>query len=325
MKKNRGQGAATIVKKVFLTFIALGFLTAFPVVANHYEKYNLVHTAGIIGIYGILALGLNIVIGYTGLLDLGFIAFYGIGAYTGALLNIRGVSFWMSVPVCMVVCVIFRMLLGAPILRLRGDYLAIVTLGFGEITRIVLNNWDWLTNGPKGLPRVEEMMSPPKFFGLELVDDIHFYYLILAALFFLLLFSLHLYHSHVGRAWISIREDELAAELMGVNVPRYKLLAFAVSSVFASVAGCIYANWIAFVSPESFTFWESVLLVTVVVMGGIGNVWGVLLGVFLIQGVPEVLRDMLGSQFVDYRMLLFGILMTAFVIFRPKGLLPEKR
>lgn len=313
------------MRKVVLFCIGVAFLMAFPVVANHYEKYNLVHTAGIIGIYAILAAGLNFVVGYTGLLDLGFIAFYGIGAYTAALLNIHGFSFWVSLPVCIVVGIFFRVLVGAPILRLRGDYLAIVTLGFGEITRIVLNNWDSLTNGPKGLPRVEEMMTPPKFFGIELVDDIHFYYLILAALIILIFFSLRLYHSHVGRAWVSIREDELASELMGVDVPRYKLLAFALSSVFASVAGCLYANWIAFVSPESFTFWESVLLVTICVMGGLGNVWGILLAVFLIQGVPEILRDMLGTQFVDYRMLLFGILMTAFVIFRPKGILPERR
>ncbi len=313
------------MKKFALISIAFIFLIAFPVVANHYEKYNLVHTAGIIGIYGILAIGLNFVVGYTGLLDLGFIAFYGIGAYTAAILNIRGVSFWVSLPVCACVGMFIRLLVGAPILRLRGDYLAIVTLGFGEITRIVLNNWDSLTNGPKGLPRVEEQMLPPKLFHFEFVDDIHFYYLILAALVLLILFSLRLYHSFVGRAWVSIREDELASELMGVNTTRYKLLAFTLSSIFASVAGCLFANWIAFVTPESFTFWESVLLVTIVVMGGLGNIWGVLLAVFLIEGVPEILRDALGTQFVDYRMLIFGILMVAFVIFRPKGILPERR
>lgn len=313
------------MKKILLTIIALVFLMAFPVIANHYEKANLLNTACVIGVYGILALGLNFVVGYTGLLDLGFIAFYGIGAYTAALLNIRGVSFWVSLPLCVCVCMSIRLLVGAPILRLRGDYLAIVTLGFGEITRIVLNNWDSLTNGPKGLPRVEEQMALPKLFGFELADDIHFYYLTLAALAFLLLFALRLYHSFVGRAWVSIREDELASELMGVDVPRYKLFSFVLSSVFAAVAGCIFVNRIGFVTPESFTFWESVLLVVMVVMGGLGNVWGILLAVFLIQGVPEILRDALGTQFVDYRMLIFGVLMVVFVIFRPKGILPERR
>lgn len=296
-----------------------------PLILHFTGNYYTVHVIGLVGIYTLLCLGLNITIGYTGLLDLGFMAFYAIGAYTGALLSIAGLSFWMILPITIVIGGAARLLIGAPVLRLRGDYLAIVTLAFGEITRLVLNNYDAFSNGPKGLPRVGERILPINVFGLELRDDIQFYYLILAFVIIGIIISTRLEHSRLGRALVAIREDELAAELTGVNVARTKAIAFMISGMFGAVAGTIYAHWIGFISPEMFTFMESVLLVSMLVIGGMGNIAGVILGVLLLVGVPEVLRSSLGSKFVDYRMLLFGAVMILAIIFRPQGLLPSKR
>lgn len=280
---------------------------------------------GIVGLYIILALGLNITFGFVGLFDLGFMAFYAIGAYSSALLAIHGWGFWSSTFIAMVVTVLFRMLLGAPVLRLRGDYLAIVTLGFGEITRLVLNNWDSLTNGPKGLPRVGENIAAIRFFNFELTDNIHFYYLIVACLLLALLVSRRLENSRIGRAWTAVREDETAAELSGVPVTRVKMIAFATSAIFAAIAGSLFAHWEKFVTPESFTFWESVLIVSMVVVGGMGSVYGALLGGALIAGFPQVLQVTLGDRFILYRYLIFGLVLVLIILFRPQGLIPSKR
>ncbi len=296
-----------------------------PLLLHLTGGYYAVHVIGLIGIYTLLCLGLNITIGYTGLLDLGFMAFYAIGAYTGALLSIAGLSFWLILPITIVVGGVARLLLGAPVLRLRGDYLAIVTLAFGEITRLVLNNNDSISNGPKGLPRVGEKIQSISLFGLELRDDIHVYFLILAFVLVGILISYRLEHSRLGRALVAIREDELAAELAGINVARTKAVAFTISGMFGAVAGTIMAHWIGFISPESFTFMESILLVSMIVIGGMGNIAGVILGVLLLVGAPELLRKFLGTQFVDYRMLLFGAVMILAIIFRPQGILPSKR
>jgi branched-chain amino acid transport system permease protein len=296
-----------------------------PIIVNATGNYYVVHVAGLVGIYCILCVGLNITIGYTGLLDLGFMAFYAIGAYTGALLSIAGLSFWLILPISVFVGGFVRFLIGAPVLRLRGDYLAIVTLAFGEITRLVANNWDTYTNGPKGLPRVGETMGRVNLFGLQLSQDIHFYYLILAFVAISILVSHRLEHSRIGRALVAIREDELAAELAGINVARTKATAFVISGMFGALAGTLFVHWIGFVTPEMFTFWESVLLVSMIVLGGMGNISGVLLGTVLLVGVPEALRATLGTRFVDYRMILFGMVMILVIIFRPQGLLPSKR
>jgi branched-chain amino acid transport system permease protein len=312
------------LKLILLSALMLGLL-AMPVVLQSMGNYYVIHVAALVGIYCILNLGLNITIGFTGLLDLGFMAFYAIGAYTAALLSIAGLSFWLVLPVCIIVGGLVRLAIGTPVLRLRGDYLAIVTLAFGEITRLVANNLDSITNGPKGLPGVGQKIGEVNFFGIVFQDDIQFYYLILFFVILSIIVTYRLEHSRMGRALVAIREDELAAELSGINVARVKGIAFALSGMFGALAGAIYAHWIGFITPEMFTFWESVLLVSMIVVGGMGNIAGVLLGTVLLVGVPEVLRSSLGTKFVDYRMLLFGITMILVIIFRPQGLLPSRR
>jgi branched-chain amino acid transport system permease protein len=277
------------------------------------------------GLYVILALGLNVTLGFVGLFDLGFMAFYAIGAYVSAVLTIAGVNFWMAMAAAIFVTVLIRLLLGAPVLRLKGDYLAIVTLGFGEITRLVLNNLDSITNGPKGLPRVGQSVGTISLFGFEFTENIHFYYLILTAVLLTVILSKNLENSRIGRAWIAVREDEIAAELSGIPVKRVKILAFCTSAFFAAIAGSIFAHWERFITPESFTFWESVLVVSMLVLGGMGSVTGAILGAILISGFPLLLQAILGGEFIHYRYLIFGAALIAVVIFRPQGLLPSKR
>ncbi|MBI3292726.1 MAG: branched-chain amino acid ABC transporter permease [Elusimicrobia bacterium] len=285
----------------------------------------LIRLAGVIGLYALLALGLNLVVGFVGLLDLGFMAFYAIGAYTAALLSIHRVPFLVSLAAAVTISVLVRIAIGIPGLRLRGDYLAIVTLGFGEITRLVLNNWDSLTNGPKGLPRVGQTIAAPRFFGFTCSTNIHFYYMILVCVVLGVVLCYRIDHSRIGRAWAAIREDEVAAEILGVPVARLKLLAFAISAAFAGTAGAIFVHWERFVTPESFTFWESVLLVCAIVLGGMGSLPGVLMGAVLIIGLPEALRTLLGSQFINYRYLIFGLALMVIAVYRPQGLFPSRR
>ncbi len=289
------------------------------------QEFYLIHILSLMGIYLILVLGLNMVIGYTGLLDLGFIAFYAVGAYSAAILSIKGLPFLFVLPASILITCTFRFFLGKPLMRLRGDYLAIVTLGFGEIIRLVLNNWDSLTNGPKGLPRVEEKIQPILLFSFRFSQEIHYFYLILFFVAASIFAIRRIERSKIGRAFVAIREDEIASEAAGINTSYIKLLSFVASSVFAAIAGTIYAYWIGFISPESFTFWESVLLVCMVVLGGMGNILGVTFGVVLLVGMPEFLRTTLGGEFVLYRMLLFGLLMVIMVVLRPQGIIPEKR
>ena len=309
-------------------------------------QYYYVHILCLIGIYSILALGLNVIIGFTGVLNLGYAAFYGIGAYAAALMAIHWhLSFWLMLPLCGLCSAAAGVLLAVPTLRLRGDYIAIVTLGFVEIVRLALNNLDPLTNGPKGLPRVGETINPPQIslagHVLKFDSDVTFYYLILALLLLTVGVMRRLYTSRAGRSWVAIREDEIAAEAMGVNTTVMKVRAFAVGTFFAGMAGCVYAHWIGFITPELFTFWESVLIVCMIVLGGVGSIGGVLLGAALIVGIPELLRDQLmrfgenmavGSAWTKIldnmilaRMLLFGAIMIIMVIFRPQGIIPARR
>ncbi|MBI4777817.1 branched-chain amino acid ABC transporter permease, partial [Candidatus Desantisbacteria bacterium] len=306
-------------------FIILLLLIVLPLTGYNCGNYYAIHVAGLVGIYCILCVGLNITVGYTGLLDLGFMAFCAIGAYTAALLSIHGISFWITLPISMFLGGFIRYLLGVPVLRLRGDYLAIVTLAFGEIVRLIANNFDWLTNGPKGLPRVGEKIAEIRLFSLVFKDDLQFYYLILFFLIGTILISYRLEHSRIGRALVAIREDELAAKLSGINVPQIKSIAFVLSGMFGALAGAIYVHWIGFISPEMFTFWESVLLVSMLVIGGMGNIGGAILGVVLLVGIPEILRPVLGTKFVDYRMIIFGLIMIVVIIFRPEGIWKSKR
>ena len=303
----------------------LGFLILLPYLLQTTSFSFLIRLAGIAGLYMLLALGLNLVIGFVGLLDLGFMAFYAIGAYTAALLAIHKVPFLLSVLAAVVASTVIRVIVGFPALRLRGDYLAIVTLGFGEVVRLIVTNWENLTNGPKGLPRVGETIPSASLFGMTLSTNLHYYYLILLCVLGAIWICHRLNHSRMGRAWVAIREDEVAAELMGVEVTKQKVIAFALSAMFAGLAGAIFAYWEGFVTPESFTFWESVLLVCMVVLGGMGSITGVILGALCLVIIPEILRDVLGSTFANARYLLFGLSLILMAIYRPQGIWPSRR
>ena len=288
-------------------------LLVLPLVLNRY----FVDVAVLAGIYIVLALGLNIVVGLTGLLALGFIAFYAVGAYAYALLWLHfKLPFWLGLPIGALVACLFGILLGSPVLRLRGDYLAIVTLGFGEITRIVLNNWDEVTRGPNGILGIQR----PILFGFQFRQPMHYYYLILGMVVLTIFVVRRLERSRIGRAWVAVREDETAARAMGVNVTAMKLLAFAVGAAFAGLAGVFFAGKMTFISPESFTFMESVMVLCMVVLGGMGSIPGVILGAVLLIILPEALR-----QFQLYRLLVFGGAMAMMMVFRPQGLIPSQR
>lgn len=284
-------------------------LAILPLFLNDYYRDIMTLT----GMYIALALGLNIVVGQAGLLNLGFVAFYAIGAYTYAILSTMfGLPFWPGLIAGALSAAGFALFLGLPTLRLRGDYFAIVTLGLGEITRIVLNNWDSLTGGPNGISKI----GRPVIAGYTMHSTLDFYYLILGIVI-ITVFAMHrLIHSRIGRAWIAIREDETAAEAMGVNTFRLKLLAFVLGSAWAGIVGVFFAAKMAFVSPESFTFFESIMILCMVVLGGMGSIPGIILGAFLLITLPEVFRD-----FQDYRMLAFGAALVLMMVFRPQGLL----
>jgi branched-chain amino acid transport system permease protein len=268
-----------------------------------------------VGIYIVLALGLNIVVGLAGLLDLGYAAFYALGAYAYALLSVKlGLPFWLGLPVGAAVAAAFGMVLGLVTLRLRGDYLAIVTLGFIQIVNLVLKNWDEVTNGPNGILGIGRPAIGPFVFS----RPIHFYYLILAIVLVTIFALARLSRSRVGRAWVAIREDEVAAAASGVDTTRYKVLAFALGAAWAGLAGVVFAGKFGFISPESFTFFESVFILAMVVLGGMGSIPGVILGAVVLVVVPELLRGV-----SDYRMLIFGAALVIMMVFRPQGLIPN--
>jgi branched-chain amino acid transport system permease protein len=268
-------------------------------------------------IYICLGLGLNIVVGLAGLLDLGYIAFYGVGAYTYALLSLHfGLSFWLCLPLAALLAAVAGCIIGYPTLRMRGDYLAIVTLGFGEIVRLILNNWMQLTNGPNGILGIPR----PSLFGFDFGSLSSLYYVILGIAVFTVLSVYRLNFSRIGRAWEAIREDETAAELMGVNTFLLKLLAYAMGATFAGLAGAFFAARMRFVGPESFSFLESAMVLAMVVLGGMGSIPGVILGVLALVALPELFRE-----FELYRMLVFGGVMCTMMLIRPAGLWPAKR
>lgn len=273
-------------------------------------------------LYSMLALGLNIVVGFAGLLDIGYVAFFGIGSYVYAFL--ASPHFGLHLPfipamaIVTIVTAISGILIGAPTLRLRGDYLAIVTLGFGEITYICLVNLDRpinITGGPSGLIRID----PPQFFGFTFETNVHYYYLFLSTLILLLFASIRLRDSRIGWAWRAIREDELAAASMGINTTVSKLQAFALGATFAGFAGGLLASWQHSVFPDNFLFQESINVLAMVILGGMGSVFGVILGAAIIVALPEIFRDL-----ALYRLLAFGGLMMVLMIIRPQGLWPER-
>jgi branched-chain amino acid transport system permease protein len=300
-------------------------------------------------LFVMLALGLNIVVGFAGLLDLGYIAFFAVGAYSYALLASPqfGIHwpFLVLLPLGAALAAVFGILLGAPTLRLRGDYLAIVTLGFGEIIRVFLNNLNRpvnITNGPQGITLIDpiqlggvSLAKSHEIAGLTFSGVHNYYYVFLLCAVLTIVISLRLQHSRIGRAWVAIREDELAAAAMGINTRNLKLLAFAMGASFGGIAGGLFAAFQGFISPESFQLIDSIMVLCMVVLGGMGNVAGVVLGAVLLTALPEALRYIgplqnrwLGEVLIDpadLRMLLFGLALVLMMLLRPEGLWPARR
>ena len=305
----------------WVLWAAIGCAAAFPLLAHVVGLPYLVRVGGVVGLFMILGLGLNFTLGYVGLFDLGFIAFYAIGAYTTAIAMRAHAPAPLAILLAVVVSLAARALLGVSILRLRGDYLAVVTMGFGEIARLVINNIDSLTNGPKGTQI--RPWRPLAFLSAD--PNTQYYLLILAGVALAVVASRRIEDSRVGRAWVAIREDEIAARLSGIPVREYKLLAFTLSAAFAGLAGALFALWEQFVTPESFVFWESILVVSIVVLGGMGSIAGVLLGALILAGVPPLMQATLSAEWINYRYLFFGLILVLVTLFRPQGLLPSAR
>ncbi|MCI5131827.1 MAG: branched-chain amino acid ABC transporter permease, partial [Candidatus Electrothrix sp. EH2] len=304
--------------KVFLPIIAalVAVFSAFPFILSTYQ-INIMITALM---YVVLGLGLNIVVGVAGLLDLGYVAFYAVGAYSYALLNLHfGIGFWAALPIGGLLAACFGILLGFPVLRLRGDYLAIVTLGFGEIIRLVLENWTDFSHGPSGISGIPR----PGFFGMDMSLDqsINYLYYLMIALVLLTVFVVNrLQNSRIGRAWFALREDEIACQAMGIDKTKTKLTAFALGAFWAGIVGVIFAAKTTFVNPSSFTFLESAIILCIVVLGGMGSIIGVIIAALVLMLLPEYLR-----AFADYRMLVFGATLVLMMVFRPKGLISTVR
>ena len=309
--------ALTDNKKVAISFnLALvTVILLMPFISSGYQVNIMISAL----IYVIIGLGLNIVVGFAGQLVLGYAAFYAVGAYTFGLLNMYfGVGFWLALPIGAGVAGLFGIIVSLPVIRLRGDYLAIVTLGFGEITRLVLQNWVELTNGPGGIDKIPQ----PEFFNFVMDDPSttkYIYYITCALALVAFMSLIRLKNSRVGRSWLAVSEDETAAQVMGINTTWAKLSAFALSAVWAGVAGVLFATKTRFINPDSFTFMDSALFLCIVVLGGMGSIYGMLVGAFAIALLPEYLR-----AFSDYRMLMFGAAMVLMMIFRPQGLIPPK-
>ena len=310
-------------------------------------------------LYVLLALGLNIVVGFAGLLDLGYVAFYAVGAYMFGLLASSQLTdtfpaiaamfpgglhtpWWVVIPLGALLAGAFGVLLGAPTLKLRGDYLAIVTLGFGEIVRVFMNNLDApvnITNGPKGIAGIDDISmfginlgKTQQFFGMEFPKVTNYYYLFLALVLIGIVVCYRLERSRIGRAWMAIREDEVAAKAMGINTRNLKLLAFGMGATFGGVAGAMFASFQGFISPESFSLQESIMIVAMVVLGGIGHLPGVIVGALLLSALPEVLRyvatplqQMTGGRLDAsiLRQLLIALAMIVIMLSRPRGLWPS--
>jgi branched-chain amino acid transport system permease protein len=348
-----------LMKNKYVVFLlAAALLIALPLFAQQFGQ-GWVRIMALALLYVMLALGLNIVVGYAGLLDLGYVAFYAVGAYMYALLaspqlieNIPWIAslfpggmhtpIWAVIPLAAGLAALAGVLLGTPVLKLRGDYLAIVTLGFGEIIRVFMNNLENpvnITNGPRGLDRIDSM----NLFGLDfgkalMIGDFRvpsvtlYYYLFLSLVVFSVVICHRLENSRIGRAWMAIREDEIAAKAMGINTRNMKLLAFGMGATFGGVSGSMFAAFQGFVSPESFSLMESVMIVAMVVLGGMGHLPGVILGAVLLAALPEVLRYVAGPlqqatggrlDASILRQLLIASAMISVMLLRPRGLWPS--
>lgn len=316
--------------------VILLILVAYPFIANDKLLIGMLID---IYIYILLALGLNIVVGYAGLLNLGYIAFYAIGAYTYGILNhFYDLSFWLALPLAGIIAAISGLILGFPVLRLRGDYLAIVTLGFGQVLVILLKNLGSITGGPDGIGSIDrpsifgiEFVRKSKdggipfheFFGIEyssMAKDFFFYFLALTLVVFTLFVINRLIKMPIGRSWEALREDETACKSLGINPTSVKLSAFAISSFFAGIAGCFFAAKQRHISPESFEFIESVIVLSIVVLGGIGSRVGIILAAIFVAVLKDYSQDL-----QEYRMLIFSLILIVMMIWRPRGLFPAKR
>lgn len=315
-----GPAMAALSQKPKLMAASLAVLAAaliiMPLVSSFYQTNIMISAL----LYVMLALGLNIVVGLAGQLVLGYVAFYAVGAYAYGLLHqFFGFGFWMCLPIGGFVAVIFGLALGFPVLRLRGDYLAIVTLGFGEIVRLALQNWTSLTGGPRGVSDIPR----PGLFGMQMdinTSTTYVYYLVLVAVAITIVVISRLKNSRVGLALQALREDEIACEAMGIDIMRVKLSAFALGSCWAGFAGVIFAAKTTYINPSSFTFMESAMILSMVVLGGMGSITGVAIAAFILILAPEYLR-----AFSEYRMLIFGAIMVIMMIFRPQGLISGER
>ena len=303
----------TALKLIIILFIAFMIL---PVFTSMYQTtvYSLAF------LYVMLALGLNIIVGIAGQLVLGYAAFYAVGAYTYALLNqYVGLGFWVCLPIAGFITVIAGILLAFPVLKLRGDYLAIVTLGFGEIVRLLLINWANFTGGNRGIANIPR----PGFFGMDLTPEqatIYIYYLCLFAAIITIVIVARLINSRVGLALQALREDGIAREAMGIDLRKIKLSAFALGSCWAGFAGVLFAARNSYINPTSFTFMDSAMILSMVVLGGMGSIVGVSLAALVLTLMPEYLR-----AFSEYRMLIFGLLMVTMMVFRPQGIIPPAK
>lgn len=325
-------------------------LAVLPFVVGSTLGNSWVRTIDFALLYVMLALGLNIVVGFAGLLDLGFIAFYAVGAYTFALLGSPHfdihLPFYISIPLGALCAALFGLLLGTPVLKLKGDYLAIVTLGFGEIIRIFMNNLNApinITNGPQGINLIDPIQVGGFSMGKTIdvagfaLNPVHmYYYLFLLLTVGVVIMAYRLQYSRIGRAWVAMREDQIAASAMGLNIRNIKLLAFALGALSGGVAGGLFAAFQGFISPESFGLLESIMILAMVVLGGMGHIPGVILGAVVLTIAPEILRDVIGPlqmhtfgrMIVDpenARMLLFGLAMVIMMLTRPEGMWPSKR
>ncbi|BBD08363.1 branched-chain amino acid ABC transporter permease [Desulfovibrio ferrophilus] len=312
-------------RKLFLVFLIAALIYPLAPFSNDY----LLHVMTLVMVYMVLAMGLNIVPGFCGLLDLGYVGFFGIGAYTSGLLTVHyGMSFWLIVPLAAANGALWGTLLGAPTLRLTGDYFAIVTFGFSELVVLFLTNEIWLTRGPLGLPGIEpvslnlEFLNPDWFWYFD--GEAPYFYLaviMVACVYFLLK---RVEDSRLGRAWFAIREDPLAAASCGVNILNYKVIAFAISAAIGAVGGSFFARWHLFLSPDMFKFWESFLVLCMVVLGGLGNLRGALIGAVIMVTLGEVLREMLPVLGLppETRFLAYGLVMVFIMRFKPAGFFP---
>ena len=303
-----------MIKKIQSNIIKILFAVLILILPNIVSNSYVVQILNMVCIYILLAIGVNILTGYTGQLSFGQAAFYGIGAYTAALLNTNfGLQFIVILPVAVLVTGIFGAFLAVPALKVRGPYLALVTIGFGEVVRLVMVNWIELTKGPAGIVGVE----PPIFFGFKVNNLIHYYYLILFFVVLGVIYQKILINSRTGRAFIAIREDSQAAELTGINITVYKIKAFVISAIYSSVAGVLYAMMIRYVSPDSFTLNDSSIIIWSAMVGGMGTIIGPIVGGVIMTTLPEILRE-LG----ELRLVIYGAILLVVIIKYPGGVTP---